>query len=339
MKLKYQILLHSIFWLLFMGLPITRDIMFDSNVPGLGYMFLVFGLTNILNFYICFFFINQYVLKNTSSLKYLWWLLPVVIGFTVFRYYSGVLLDHYFPDPEDKHYAWYMYMMQDFINTLVYTVISLLIAFFVGWVQTQKQKDELTKQNQQAEIALLRSQINPHFLFNTLNNLYSLVYRKSDEAPGALMKLSDILRYMLYESNTDKVFLEKEIIYIRSYIELQQLRIKTPNFIKFTLKGEPDGKLIPPMLLITFIENAFKHGCKNVEAPGIIINMDCSDSQFNFEITSYLVEREQFNKDPQKGIGLQNVKRRLELTYPGKHDLVVTAGPATFNVKLSLKEL
>jgi two-component system LytT family sensor kinase len=215
----------------------------------------------------------------------------------------------------------------------------LLITFFVGWIKAQKQKDELEKQSQQAEIALLRSQINPHFLFNTLNNLYSLVYRKSDEAPGALMKLSDILRYMLYESNTEKVLLEKEITYIKSYIELQQLRITTPNFIQFTLKGAPEGKLIPPMLLITFIENAFKHGNKNVDAPGIIINIDCEGGSFLFDIKSYLNESEVQTKDPQQGIGMQNVKRRLELTYRGKHELFAGIEGNTYHVKLNLKEL
>lgn len=339
MKLKYQILLHSMFWLIFLGLPITQDVMLERDHPGLIYIVLTFGLLNILNFYSCFFFINRYVLKSARSLRYLWWLIPLIIGFTLLRFYSGQVLEHYFAQPDDKHYAWYMYMIQDFINTMVYSVLSLMIAFFVGWLTTSKQKDELTKQSQQAEIALLRSQINPHFLFNTLNNLYSLVYRKSDQAPGALMKLSDILRYMLYESNTEKVHLEKEIAYIKSYIELQQLRIKTPNFIQFTLEGDPENKLIPPMLLITFIENAFKHGSKNIEAPGIIINMDCRDSQFNFEITNHLTDNDARTKDPQKGIGLQNVKRRLELMYPGKHELVVNITPQNYNVKLSLKEL
>lgn len=338
MKLKHQILLHSVFWVLFMGLPITRDLMFDRNLPGLGYMILVFGLMNIVNFYTCFFFINQYVLKNTRGLKFLWWLLPFVIIFTLLRYYSGQWLDQYFPNPDGKEYGWYIYMIQDFINTLVYTVISLLITFFVGWLQTQKQKDELIKQKQEAEIALLRSQINPHFLFNTLNNLYSLVYRKSDEAPGALMKLSDILRYMLYESNTEKVALDNELTYITSYIELQQLRLHTPNFIRYNLQGDPHGKLIAPMVLITFIENAFKHGSKQVEAPGIIINIDCRNSKFEFEIISYLNNNELTHKDPQKGIGMQNVKRRLELIYPGRHALSVNVSEQTFNVKLSLTE-
>jgi two-component system, LytTR family, sensor kinase len=339
MKLKHHILLHSVFWLLFLGLPITSSAISEMGHPGLFEYLFTFGLMNILNFYTCFFFINKNVMKDTQSLRYLWWLLPVLIIFTTLRFYAGQVLDHYYAKPEDQQVMWYIDVIGYFVTTMVYTVISLLITFFVGWIKAQKQKDELEKQSQQAEIALLRSQINPHFLFNTLNNLYSLVYRKSDEAPGALMKLSDILRYMLYESNTDKVYLEKEITYIRSYIELQQLRINTPNFIDFELKGNIEGKLIPPMLLITFIENAFKHGSKSVEAPGIIIHIDCEGQGFVFKIKSYIADTEPMTKDPQKGIGTQNVKRRLELTYPGKHELIAGIYENTYQVKLILKEL
>jgi two-component system, LytTR family, sensor kinase len=153
------------------------------------------------------------------------------------------------------------------------------------------------------------------------------------------MKLSEILRYMLYNSNTEKVLLEKEITYIRSFIELQQLRLSTPNFIKLDVQGSVEGKLIPPMLLITFVENAFKHGSKNIPAPGIIIAIHCIDDEFTFEITSYIANGQMQNKDPHKGIGLQNVKRRLELLYPGRHDLLVGYGEDKFYVKLRIDEL
>jgi LytS/YehU family sensor histidine kinase len=339
MKLKHHILLHSVFWLLFLGLPVTSSIISEKDQPGLIQYLIAFGVLNILNFYSCFFLTNKKVMQNSKSLSYIWWVVPIIFVFATLRYYTGTVIDHYYENLEQIKVAWYIDFLQYTITSLVYTVISVLITFFVGWIQSQKQKDELEKQSQQAEIALLRSQINPHFLFNTLNNLYSLVYRKSDEAPGALMRLSDILRYMLYESNTEKVNLEKEITYIKSYIELQQLRINTPNFISFNLEGCPQNKLIPPMLLITFIENAFKHGSKGVEAPGIIINIDCSKGQLLFEVTNYLQESEAVSKDPQKGIGMQNVKRRLELTYPGKYELTTGIVNNTFNVKLILKEL
>jgi two-component system, LytTR family, sensor kinase len=237
MKTKHHILIHAIVWLLFLGLPITSTLMLEKGNPGVYIYIALFGTLNVANFYLCYFLITRFVLKSTNTLRNLWLLLPVIIAFAALRYFCEWFLEQYFPDTQMQNIAWYVIMVKHLINTLIYTVISLLITFFVGWIKTQKQKDELEKQKQHAELALLRSQINPHFLFNTLNNLYSLVYRKSDEAPGALMKLSDILRYMLYDSNEEKVLLEKEITYIRSFIELQQLRLKTPNFIKLDVRG------------------------------------------------------------------------------------------------------
>jgi two-component system, LytTR family, sensor kinase len=338
MKLKHHILLHSVFWILFLGLPIASAVLAEKESPGLIPDLIMFGIITVLNFYTCYFIIIHYILKNTRSLKFLWLLLPVLVLFTGLRSVGEHVITYYYI-AEMKPYAWYLEIIRHFVNTLIYTVVSLLITFFVGWVNVQKQKDELVKQNQQAELDLLRSQINPHFLFNTLNNLYSLVYSKSEEAPGALMKLSEILRYMLYDSNAEKVKLEKEITYIRSFIELQQLRLSTPDFIKFTVDGNLEDRLIPPMLLITFVENAFKHGNKNVPAPGIIVSIKNFKDEFVFEITSYLVSGQLQNKDPNKGIGLQNVKRRLELMYPGHHDLAVGLSEDKFHVKLRIDEL
>lgn len=339
MKTRHHILIHAIVWLLFLGLPITSTLMMEKGSTGVYLYITLFGALNVMNFYLCYFLINGYVLKSRNSLKNLWLLLPVIVIFAGLRMFTDWMIGHYWPDQDLPDVGWYIALIRHLINTLIYTVISLFITFIVGWIKTQKQKDELEKQNQHAELALLHSQINPHFLFNTLNNLYSLVYRKSPGAPDALMKLSDILRYMLYSSNSEKVPLEKEIAYIRSYIELQQLRLSTPDFIKLEVSGSIEGKEIPPMLLITFIENAFKHGNKAVKAPGIIIAICNNDEEFTFEITSYMVNGQLQNKDPQKGIGLQNVKRRLELIYPGRHDLLLGLGEDKFYVKLRINEL
>lgn len=339
MKLKHHILVHTIFWLLFLGLPVTSSLLSEKASPGLLQYLVVFGLLNLLNFYACYFFISLFVLKNARSLRLLWILLPVLIFFTCLRIFAEYTIEYLYNPEGTAAMTWYISAIRHAINTLIFTVISTLITFFFGWIKSQKQKNDLEKQNQQAELAILRSQINPHFLFNTLNNLYSLVYRKSDEAPGALMKLSDILRYMLYESAAEKVELDKEIAYIRSFIELQQLRLSTPDFIKLNIKGNSGGRLIPPMLLITFVENAFKHGNKGVTAPGIVINIENNSDEFIFEISSFLAKGQLQNKDPNRGIGLQNVKRRLELMYPGRHDLLVGFGEEKFYVKLRIDEL
>ena len=174
----------------------------------------------------------------------------------------------------------------------------------------------MMNQSQASELALLRSQVNPHFLFNTLNNIYSLVCKKSPDAPEAIMKLSSIMRYMLYDANTDIVLLEKEIEYLESFIELQKLRIRHTDFVELRIEGVVGNKTIAPMLLIPFVENAFKHGSKIGPLPGIRIHLIAAPHQMIFEVTNHLKKNLLGTKDTIGGIGLQNIKRRLEILYP-----------------------
>jgi ligand-binding sensor domain-containing protein len=202
--------------------------------------------------------------------------------------------------------------------------------------QAKQLKKELANHNQTSEIALLRSQINPHFLFNTLNNIYSLIYQKSDDAPLAVMKLSEIMRYMLYDANTDKVPLEKEINYLKSFIELQALRLKNRDCVEFLITGNIYGKMIAPMLFIPFVENAFKHGNKKSDNPCIIINLAVNGQHIIFDIENQYQKNDPINKDQTGGIGLANVRRRLELLHPHTHKLVVNDTEGVFHVILDL---
>jgi hypothetical protein len=218
----------------------------------------------------------------------------------------------------------------------VYGIYALLIQLAIGWFDTQKLKTELLLEKQSGELALLRSQINPHFLFNTLNNIYSLVYKKSEDAPEAVMKMSSIMRYMLYDATTDNVLLEKEIEYLKSFIELEKLRIKHKDFVDLTISGNVEGRTIAPMLLIPFVENAFKHGSKNVTNPGIRINLFIGPQEIRFEVSNYLRKNLTATQDLMSGIGLNNIRRRLNLLYPGRHQLEIISDENSFNVKLIL---
>jgi LytS/YehU family sensor histidine kinase len=219
---------------------------------------------------------------------------------------------------------------------IITATYAFLIRFMIDWFDSQKLKDELINQRQSSELALLRSQVNPHFLFNTLNNIYSLVYKKSEEAPAAVMKLSSIMRYMLYDATGDSVPLDKEIDYLKSFIELQKLRITHEGFVALTVEGETDNRTIAPMLLIPFVENAFKHGGKN-HTPGISIHLEVNQGQILFEISNYMKKNQFAQKDEVGGIGLQNTKRRLELLYPSKHNLRIEEDGEKFHVKLIIK--
>ena len=178
--------------------------------------------------------------------------------------------------------------------------------------------------------------MNPHFFFNTLNNIYSLVYKKSDEAPAALMKMSEIMRYMLYDSKAEKVPLEKELEYLDDYIELQKLRFTDPGFIDYSVKGETGNHHIPPMMLLSFVENAFKHGKKRVSNPGIVIRIEASEKLLNFIVSNYIVENPAIETHGRTGIGLKNIRRRLELLYPASHDLTIVSSEGRFTVNLKI---
>jgi len=265
--------------------------------------------------------------------------LGMVLVFTAFRYvcyyiFNVAVLKESYAEIM-KVFLMTSTIVQQIRGSLVFGLYALFISFIIAWYLTQKQKAELINQNQASELALLRSQINPHFLFNTLNNIYSLVYKKSDNAPEAVMKLSSIMRYMLYDAIEDKVLLEKEIEYLKSFIELQELRLMNKNFVSFDIHGQLEGRTIAPMILMPFIENAFKHGSKQVKSPGIIVDLTINQQTIIFSVSNYL-SKNNSEKDEAGGIGIHNINRRLELIYPGKHRLEIKKTEDMFFIKLEI---
>jgi len=200
----------------------------------------------------------------------------------------------------------------------------------------EQQRLNLEKQNYASELALLRSQINPHFLFNTLNNINALIAKDSDKSYRSVLKLSEIMRYMLYEAKNEFVPLNNEISYLNSFIGLLSLRLDDPEFIKLSIKGQVDHVMVAPMLLVPFIENAFKHGEKEAPSPGILISLEISDNMIIYEVINYLSVRQKIS-DPTSGIGIQNLKRRLELIYPGNHSLTAFTEGERYIARLTLK--
>lgn len=203
-------------------------------------------------------------------------------------------------------------------------------------LQLQKQQLELEIQNVQIEKDFLKSQLNPHFLFNTLNNLYGLTIRKDDAAPEVILNLSDIMSYSLYESNTEKVLLERELAFMKNYVELERMRYPADKPIVFHITGEEyDSKLfIAPLLTFPFIENAFKYGLKRMKDPFIHINITISNNTFFFHIKNdidAMMEKREFG-----GIGLANTRKRLQLIYPGQHELTVNNDGKTFDIHLKI---
>ena len=183
---------------------------------------------------------------------------------------------------------------------------------------------------------MLQSQINPHFLFNTLNNIDALIYKDQEKASDSIIKLSEIMRYILYETNGNKVLLENEVEYLKSYISLLKLRVKNENFIHLDIIGNYSGKKIAPMLLVPFIENAFKHGEKKHPDAKIYIIIEIINNLFIFK-TSNMIKKNIIPNNEVGGIGLKNVKRRLKLIYKEQADILISTDNNIFSVELTIK--
>jgi len=243
------------------------------------------------------------------------------IGFTLITQVSA----YYFyipslqPNYTLEHSFWEFPYFYYLVATNGIVVLAASIKLTKRWLETQEMKSDLEKQQLKSELAMLKLQISPHFLFNTLNNIDTLIYTNQDLASDSIIKLSDLMRYMLYEANISRVPLKNEIEYIENLIELQTLRLVDSNNISFEIHGDVTNQLIAPLLFVPFIENAFKHGDKNSDLPAIIINLSVHQNSLDFRIENQIAINN--SKEKMGGIGLSNVKRRLTLIYPDKHKL------------------
>ncbi len=223
----------------------------------------------------------------------------------------------------------------------IYPVVALasFIKITKHFYREESKSQELKQQKLEAELNFLKGQIHPHFLFNTLNNLYALTLKKSDNSPEVVLKLSELLSFMLYECNSRTVPLSKELNLIENYIALEKIRYDDRLTTTYTIEGDVSKSQIPPMLLLPFVENAFKHGTSdsldevwveiNVEVRNQILRLSVKNSNGHDESRAEM--------EYQKGIGLKNVNRRLELLYNGYYDLKVTDNGSSYSVSLELQ--
>lgn len=226
-----------------------------------------------------------------------------------------------------------------FMGLVIYTAV-VMVSTVLESVQLHRQQEQvasqITNEKLATELKFLKSQINPHFLFNVLNNVYTLSIIKSDQTPDVVMKLSEMLRYMLYQSGYKWVMLEQEIAYIQNYIALQQLKDDEPFSVELEVSVQNPLAQIAPMLLIPFVENAFKHSkIEDTRHGWIKIGIHEFGNQLDFRASNSLPVGE-FTKDVTGGIGLSNVQRRLELEYPEKNSLTIQQEAQSFQVHLKM---
>jgi Na+-transporting methylmalonyl-CoA/oxaloacetate decarboxylase gamma subunit len=219
----------------------------------------------------------------------------------------------------------FMFLGHSFVFALALLFLAFTLKMSNLWKQVKQEKSD-------AELSYLKAQINPHFLFNTLNSIYSLAIEKSDATASAIVKLSGMMRYVISETHMDYVSLQKEINYISDYIELQKLRISDSVNLTYTLTGNPVGKQIAPLLLIPFIENAFKFGVNPEKDSRIIIHLDIQET-----FLLLFVENNKVNTVTEKtGLGIPNTQSRLQLLYPGTHELNIDDKSDNFAVTLKI---
>jgi two-component system LytT family sensor kinase len=205
------------------------------------------------------------------------------------------------------------------------------------YLQSQRRLSEIAQEKAQTELKFLKSQINPHFLFNSLNAIYFLIYKQNTEARKTLLQFSDLLRYQLYDCNADTIAIETEVAYLQDYIRLQKLRKDTNYEVAVNIQSEIKGFQIVPLLLIPFIENAFKHISHHQNSKNFVhVELAKNNGSFSFCVENSKENQLQKTLLP-GGIGLINVKRRLELLYPDKHQLEIHNNDNTFKVQLELK--
>ena len=258
----------------------------------------------------------------------------VLLNHATFEYLVDIILPEY--------YFISFYDLADILKFIfVYVSLSTLLKLSKGWfllMQAEQQMMRIRQEKVETELKALKSQINPHFLFNSLNNIYSLAMGRSGKTPEAILKLSDLIRYMLYESNSETVPLGKEIEFLHNYIDLQRLRSDNQSTINFKVKGAAGKQKIAPLLFLPLVENSFKHGVKGDPKGGFVkMHLEIAENAVHFHIENNAGQVDNVEKDEYNGIGLANVKRRLELLYPGKNRLEIQENEDIYSVELLIE--
>ena len=312
---KYRVLNHILFWILIFS--------FYTVIPSFSAKDVWYSIITNLT-YIPFDIITTYIIISYFAPKYLFTRknIPFILGLIatislnialgLFIKYNihpliGLKIYHR-PLRIDLFYSMY--------SNFMIVGVALALKLLRHSHKISLGKSELEKRSVQSELGILRSQVNPHFLFNTLNNIDSLIYEDKDKASNAIFLLSRIMRYMLSESTEEKAMFDKEIEYIMDYLELAKLSFKDEDFLQFKMSGNKQGKMVPPLLFIPIIENAIKHSNKQSKSPGILVNFDISDNYIELRTTNFVKQRSNELTEKRSGTGLKNVEKRLKLLYP-----------------------
>lgn len=322
--------IHIILWTVFAMLVCLQ--LYTDRHPSGGILSIAFLATCLYAFYAHFYLLTLYLGKNKKGAYFLRFAFVFLTG-------SLPMTVLYYPNFSSWESLYENYMMH-----LITTVPMFL---FLGWLARVTQnlvlytirKEQLEKQAVEAELFYLKAQINPHFLFNTLHNIHTLVYKQSAAAPEAVLRLSSLMRYMIYESNDHTVPISREMTYLQDYISLQQLRYKNSPVVDLSITGDTSGCFIAPLLFIHFLENAYKHSPARLEPGDIQVKVEIKENDLVFFIQNQVAVKQTNSFDIPGGVGLPNIRKRLSLLYPDRHTLEIKNHDNSYIVILTIRDL
>jgi len=339
-KLKYagkkkvfqRVLLHILFWICIVCY-FTWGFGLGANVKLGFYNVLLYLPGHMIMTYTLLYFLTPRYLVKKKYIAFFTGLLLLILVCFCYAVLANLTIDVL----PDSFKGATLNTGQNILPFIHVAGIAFSIKFLGNWNRQKQMTIEAQHEQVKAELELLKAQVHPHFLFNTLNNLYSFTLEQSEHAPEIVLKLSHLLRFMIYESREAQIPLAKEISLLQSYMELEQLRYGNRLDVSFVCGGDIDNRQIAPLLLLPFVENAYKHGASHqIDLCWISFNLAVEDGIMRFKlINSFDADDEK--KDIQGGVGLQNCRRRLELIYPGKYSLETRAENDVFIVSLDLQ--
>jgi hypothetical protein len=335
---------HIIFWSIYILFNTLRwGSYFDDYLYSLKANLLGFPIHMTLAYLNVYYLMPKFVYKK-KYLSYAAFVFTALFVMLLVKYYLTYYLvsTNVWPEgPEEPNGLSFNFAIQMMLGELYVVAFVTAIKVTIDWLGEKNKFNDLEKRQLTTELRFLRTQVSPHFFFNTLNNIYALTLEKSDKAPEVVLKLSELMRYLLYATKKRKQDLTSELQCIQNYIDLERIRFSDKLMVKVTVQGDLNNKKIAPMLLIPFVENSFKHGAnQNLGAANIDVKATVNGDFLNFEISNNLPDQSYKTKEVQKnsGIGLSNIKKRLELGYaPEDYHLEISKTNHHFHVRLKIK--
>jgi two-component system LytT family sensor kinase len=362
MNKKTIIIIHLAVWLIMFGffplliyIDSMRDTIFLKRSIVQTLIFISIFYLNYFVFIPKFFFLKKKIYFALSAV------FTIILALFIFNYYETKFESQMnafknkmhiekkqYPDFENidktqlkpiikhrpsKKWPYYNFLL----ITLLISGISLGLRLSEKLIQNERSRKEAEKEKLNSELAFLKNQVSPHFFFNTLNNIYSLVEINTSEGQKAIIQLSKLMRYLLYESEHGNTLLSREIEFMTNFVDLMKLRLSSKIQLKVVFPKKFNDIEIPPLLFISFIENAFKHGISYAEPSFINIHMSVNKKEIYFWCSNSLITKDKEDVKTASGIGLENVRKRLELLYPNKHHLIINTTEVFYSVALTIE--